>query len=185
MRRVQELPGPKAAADLARRLLAPVDGRDEHTAAVARRAVELAPAVPAEDQRLLVIAAWWHDLGSAPELVRTGFPPVDGALYLASEGHSPRLCGLVAHHCAAMYEAEERGLAETVAGWPREQGPVPDALWMAGTATGSRVEPAVDGGPMTGLTRSRARSDIDAAIERTKERLTVRRPGRPPGGGRR
>jgi hypothetical protein len=71
------------------------------TVKVAARAEELAGAVPPADRELLVVAAWWHDLGYAPDLVQTGFHPIDGALYLAAKGHSPRLCGLVAHHSAA------------------------------------------------------------------------------------
>ena len=62
-------------------------------------------------------AACWHDLGYAPELVVTGFHPLDGARFLAREGYPARLCALVAHHSAAMFEAEERGLADELAAW--------------------------------------------------------------------
>ena len=34
----------------------------------------------------LVAAAWLHDIGYAPELVETGFHPLDGARYLRREG---------------------------------------------------------------------------------------------------
>jgi hypothetical protein len=110
------------------------------TVKVAARAEELAGAVPPADRELLVVAAWWHDLGYAPDLVQTGFHPIDGARYLAAKGHSPRLCGLIAHHSAATFEAAERDLEAELAEWPREEGAVPDALWTADMTTGPRGE---------------------------------------------
>lgn len=182
---MQERPGPTVAADLARRLLAPLGARYEHTRQVARRAAELAPAVPEEERDLLVVAAWWHDLGYAPELVQTGFHPIDGARYLASKGHSPRLCALVAHHSAATYEAEERGLTEELADWPREEGAVADALWTADMTTGPRgqrfdyaarlaeILARYEPDSIVGRAMSRAQPDIAAAIERTDQRLAA------------
>ena len=102
---------------------------------VAARAEELA-AVPPADRELLVVAAWWHDLGYAPDVVQTGFHPIDGARYLAAKNHPPPLCGLVAHHSAAEFEAAERDLEAELAEWPREEGPAPDALWTAHMTTG-------------------------------------------------
>ena len=123
------------AADLARRLLAPLGNRYRHTVSGAARAEELTGAVPRADRELLVVAAWWHDLGYAPELVQTGFHPIDGARSLASQGHSPRLCALVAHRSAATFEAVERDLEAELAEWPREEGPLPEALWTADMTT--------------------------------------------------
>ncbi|MEJ2889709.1 HD domain-containing protein [Actinomycetospora aeridis] len=182
---MQERPGPTVAADLARRLLAPLGARWEHTQQVARRAAELAPSVPEDERDLLVVAAWWHDLGYAPELVQTGFHPIDGARYLASQGHSPRLCALVAHHSAATYEAEERGLTEELADWPREEGAVADALWAADMTTGPRgqrfdyterlaeILARYEADSIVGRAMSRAQPDIAAAIERTDQRLAA------------
>ena len=132
--------GREVAAALAQHLLFPLGNRYRHTVRVAARAEELAGAVPADDRELLVVAAWWHDLGYAPQLVQTGFHPIDGARYLAAQGHSPRLCALVAHHSAATFEAAERGLEAELAVWPREEGPVSDALWTADMTTGPRGE---------------------------------------------
>lgn len=180
---MQERLGPRVAADLARGLLAPLGARFEHTRQVAARAAELSSAVPDEERDLLVVAAWWHDLGYAPELIQTGFHPIDGARYLAAKGHSPRLCALVAHHSAATYEAEERGLTAELAEWPREEGPVPDALWMADMTTGPRGEAfdyterlaeilrRYDAESIVGRAMTRAQPDIRAAIERTTARL--------------
>lgn len=47
-----------------------------------------------------------------------------------------RNTALVAHHSAAMYEAEQRGLADQLAHWPNEQSAVTDALWMSDMTTG-------------------------------------------------
>ncbi|MCD2188259.1 HD domain-containing protein [Actinomycetospora soli] len=180
---MQERPGPAAAADLARELLAPLGARWAHTQQVARRAAELSAAVPEPDRDLLVVAAWFHDLGYAPELVQTGFHPIDGARYLAARGHSPRLCALVAHHSAATYEAEERGLSAELGDWSKEDGPVPDALWTADMTTGPRgqsfdyserlaeILARYEPDSIVGRAMTRARPDISAAIERTTVRL--------------
>jgi hypothetical protein len=184
---VNELPSRAAAVAPAEDLLAPLGDRWQHTAAVAVRAEELASAVPANDGGLLVVAAWWHDLGYAPALALTGFHPLDGARYLAAEGYPERLCALVAHHSGAMFEAEERGLADELATWPREESAVADALWMADMTTGPRGEAVsyperlaeiLDRyGPdsVVGRAMTRARPAIEAAIERTERRLAAPR----------
>src|SRR5690349_9827101 len=103
---MQHMPSADAAQTLARELLEPLGNRWLHTRAVATRAHDLMPAVtPAQDRLLLVVAAWWHDLGYAPALQDTGCHQIDGARYLAREGYPDRLVALVAHHSAATYEA--------------------------------------------------------------------------------
>ena len=44
----------------------------------------------------LVSAAWLHDIGYAPDVVETGFHPLDGARYLAGLGAPERVVNLVA-----------------------------------------------------------------------------------------
>src|SRR5664279_3414831 len=74
---------------LARRLLAGLSDRWDHTREVAARgARSVAAAVPDENRRLLVDAAWLHDIGYSPEVCRTGFHPLDGARHLLSIGAS-------------------------------------------------------------------------------------------------
>ena len=78
---------------------------------MAARARALAP-ILGKDADLLEAAAWLHDIGYSPELVETGFHPLDGARYLRDVHFAnPILCSLVAHHSCAVIEAEERGLA--------------------------------------------------------------------------
>jgi predicted hydrolase (HD superfamily) len=98
--------------ELARKLLEiPLPRRWAHVEGVAARARTLAP-ILGEDADLLEAAAWLHDIGYSPELVETGFHPLDGARYLRGTHQADAvLCSLVAHHSYAVIEAEERGLA--------------------------------------------------------------------------
>jgi hypothetical protein len=179
------VPSVRAAEELARELLEPLDSRWRHTCAVAARADEVAAAVSSPpDRHLLAVAAWWHDLGYAPALRDTGCHQIDGARHLAARGYPERLCGLVAHHSAATYEAEERGVLAELMVWPREQSALADALWTADMTTGpngqqltypqrlaeilTRYEPnSVVARAMVG-----AQGAIRGAIARTYERLT-------------
>ena len=135
------LPSVADAEEPAKELLTPLRDRWAHVQAVAARADGLTPAIDHEDDRqLLVVAAWLHDIGYSPTIRDIGCHQIDGARYLAAEHYPARLCALVAHHSAAMSEAEERGLREDLETWPREESPVADALWMADMTTGPRGE---------------------------------------------
>lgn len=101
------------AEELARKHLEiPLPRRWGHVQGVAARARTLASILGGHAD-LLEAAAWLHDIGYSPELVKTGFHPLDGARYLR-DVHSADsvLCSLVAHHSCAVIEAEERGLAD-------------------------------------------------------------------------
>ena len=178
------MPSVEAAEELARELLEPLGNRWRHTQAVAARADGLTPAVdPVADRALLVVAAWWHDLGYAPALRDTGTHQIDGARYLAREGYPERLVALVAHHSAATCEAEERGLLADLEVWPREESPVADALWMADMTTGPRGEEFAYDERLSeilsrykptstvGRAMLRAEPAIRRAIERTRQRM--------------
>jgi hypothetical protein len=88
-----------------------------------------------DDRIHLLAAAYLHDVGYAPEVVRTGFHPLDGALYLRALGHD-RLACLVAHHSEARFEAQARGLTDALAAFHRERGRVTDALIYCDQLTG-------------------------------------------------
>jgi hypothetical protein len=100
------------AEELARKHLeVPLPRRWAHVQGVAARARALAP-ILGDDADVLEAAAWLHDIGYSPQLVETGFHPLDGARYLRDAHFAdPVLCSLVAHHSCAVLEAEERGLA--------------------------------------------------------------------------
>lgn len=68
------------AQGLAERLVRPLGRRWDHVQGVASTAAILGQAVPASDRKVLVAAAWLHDIGYAPAVSRTGFHPLDGAL---------------------------------------------------------------------------------------------------------
>jgi hypothetical protein len=125
------------ARDLAQTLLADLPERWRHTIGVVRRTELVRGAVGSRsDGEDLLIAAWLHDIGYAAALRDTGFHPLDGARHLAATGWPPRIAALVAHHSAARYVAEARGLAEQLQAFPCEQSPVSDALIYADQTVG-------------------------------------------------
>jgi HD superfamily phosphodiesterase len=177
------MPSVAEAGSLARELLDSLPSRWAHVQAVAARADVLTAAVEgADDQRLLVVAAWWHDLGYAPGLVDTGCHQVDGARYLTAQGYPDRLCALVAHHSAATCEAAERSLLAELEVWTLEESAVADALWTADMTTGPRGEELTyddrlaeilsryEPDSIVGRAMLRAEPAIRAAIDRTQKR---------------
>lgn len=160
-----------------------LDRRWKHVQAVAERAERVADALELE-RDLLVSAAWLHDIGYAPSLVETGFHPLDGARFLRRRGVDQRIVELVAHHSCAAVEADERGLEDVlVVEFPREVGPMSDALWFCDMTTGPDgqqlavvqrlAEIRERYGPDHVVTRfiDRAGGEIRAAAERTEQRL--------------
>jgi hypothetical protein len=72
-----------AAADLSHHILDSLPDRLAHSQGVARRAQLLTLTVEPHQARLLVAAAWLHDIGYAADLRETGFHPLDGARHCA------------------------------------------------------------------------------------------------------
>jgi putative nucleotidyltransferase with HDIG domain len=102
------------AARLAETKLAePLPRRWRHVRSVARRARWLAKQLALAEE--LEVAAWLHDIGYAPDLVVSGFHPLDGARFLRRTGLDERVVSLVAHHSYARIEAEVRGLGAELA----------------------------------------------------------------------
>lgn len=177
------------AAELARTLLeVPLPRRWAHVQGVAAQARSLAP-ILGDDADLLEAAAWLHDIGYSPELVDTGFHPLDGARYLRDvhRADSP-LCSLVAHHSCAIIEAEERGLADKLS----REFPVPDPKLndalaycdMTTTPTGNvvtvqdRISEVVERyGSHNLVTRfiRKAEPDLVSSVMRTNQRLCLAR----------
>ncbi|OXM72993.1 MULTISPECIES: HD domain-containing protein [Amycolatopsis] len=155
-----------------------------HVQGVARQARTLA-SIAGSDAELLEAAAVLHDIGYAPDLVDTGFHPIDGATYLAKVDAPERLVHLVAHHSYAVYEAELRGLTDELADFHDERGSIRDALWYCDLTTSPDGE-TVDAedriaeikrryGPDHLVTRfiTGATPELLAAVERTKGRLSA------------
>jgi hypothetical protein len=82
----------------------------EHSARAAVQAMALAQAVPSSARADVTAAAWLHDIGYASALRRTGFHPLDGALFLIREQWPERIVRLVAHHSLAALEAPFYGV---------------------------------------------------------------------------
>ena len=127
------------------------DARWPHVQAVGAKAAKLASAYGL-DGEVLVAAAWLHDIGYAPELATTGFHPLDGGRFIAGLGAN-RIAGLIAHHSGAAIEARQRGLAEELAEFPDEGGPVRDALWACDMTTSPAGEPVTFDERLAEITR--------------------------------
>lgn len=82
----------------------------EHSSSAARRAASLAHQIPSSRTADVVAAAWLHDIGYSARLRRTGFHPLDGALFLMSQDWPERIVRLVAHHSLASLEAPFYGV---------------------------------------------------------------------------
>lgn len=130
------------AAAMAERLLAEeLPRRWAHTQGVARNAEEIARRLPPDEGKVLVDAAWLHDIGYAGDLVETGFHQLDGARYLARQGVPERVCALVAHHAGAAAVAALNGLSGQLAQFEDERSLVRDALWYCDMTTSPDGKP--------------------------------------------
>lgn len=177
--------GASEAQELATELLGDLGDRWAHTCGVADAAERVGHVLPLSDREALVCAAWLHDVGYAPLCRQTGLHALDGAIELQARGWPLRVAALVAHHSASGYEASVRGLAHELDAFPRESGPVADALTWADMTTGptgreitadDRVAEILDrydsNDPVHEAIRSAA-PDLLAAVARTEERLAV------------
>jgi putative nucleotidyltransferase with HDIG domain len=171
------------AQEMARSALAEVlPRRWEHVQGVAGKAERVAASLALSGE-ILVTAAWLHDIGYAPDVVETGFHPLDGARCLAGLGCPERVVNLVARHSNAILEAELRGIGGLVAVFPDECGALRDALWYCDLTTSPNGRPvsAPDRiieikeryGPGHIVTQfvTDGAPELLAAVERTERRL--------------
>lgn len=159
-----------------------------HVQAVGKKALSVGDQLFAiEDASVLAMAAILHDVGYAPDLVKTGFHPLDGARWLREHGWDERVVALVAHHSCATIEAEERGLREELeAEFANEDSVVTQALWFCDMTTGpdgddveveARLAEILERyGPEHVVTRfiRRARPQILDAVRQTERRLITK-----------
>ena len=103
-------------------LLSPLGLRWDHVQAVGRLAEEIAWAFEPHGE-FLVASAYLHDIGYAPDVIDTGFHPLDGARAVRNAGFPQLVASLVAYHSMAQVEADLRGLGRQLA----EEFPLPDA----------------------------------------------------------
>jgi hypothetical protein len=111
-------------------------------------------------------------LGYAEELSTTGFHPLDGAAFLASEGAPAKVVGLVAHHTGADFEAEERGLRAELANMPTADPDELDVLTLLDLVTasdGAVTDPETRTAEI--LSRYPASSPVHRAVSRSRAAL--------------
>lgn len=82
----------------------------EHSARAAVRAADLARRIRGARPSEVIAAAWLHDIGYVSALRRTGFHPLDGALFLIAHDWPERVVRLVGHHSSAALEAPFYGV---------------------------------------------------------------------------
>jgi hypothetical protein len=102
-------------ATLAAHLLGGLETRLNHSAAVVAQIDRVAGLVEPEWRAAVKDAAWLHDVGYSPELVETGFHPLDGARWLRDHNWPAKTSSLVAWHTEPLEEARRHGLARQLA----------------------------------------------------------------------
>lgn len=123
------------ANDQATLLLAPLGDRWLHVQGVVKRAYQISAIFNEHDHTILIAAAYLHDIGYAPSLLKTGFHPLDGANYLRAH-RQERLASLVAYHSGAQFEAHLRGLTPELLTFSHEHSIIDDALTYCDMHTG-------------------------------------------------
>ena len=116
-----------------------------HVRGVAAAAERLSRRFDAQTADCLVAAAWLHDIGYVPSVRRTGFHPLDGAVFVRSAGFGELVASLVAFHTGAHVEASERGVSglaafsepprKPLSGMEREKSPLAMAKMMERTCS--------------------------------------------------
>lgn len=130
------------AEAIARDLVGSMEPRWSHLRAVGRVAEELAATKGIGEH--VVAAAWLHDIGYGERIIRRGFHPLDGAIFLQSVGAPEDVVALVAWHTGASYEAQQRGLLTELERLPCPRADDLDALTLVDLATSPTGEPILD-----------------------------------------
>ncbi len=115
------------AEHAANSVLADLGNRWLHVQHVVSLAKKVAPILDDVERDYLLAAAYVHDIGYAPDLVETGFHPLDGARYILQNADL-RLASLVAHHTGARFTARLLHVEKELRRFPREQSALSDAL---------------------------------------------------------
>ena len=127
------------ASSVARFLLRDLPDRLVHSEAAARQAAAVARQLPRElDGEAVIAAALLHDIGYCAHIRRTGFHPLDGALFLAATDWPDTVVRLVAHHSHAAVVAPYHGVAHHLAVIAPVSGFAADVLTYADLTAGRR-----------------------------------------------
>ena len=135
---------PAWAWELSRECLAGMPDRWRHSVRAAIQASRWPSLFDHEAQTVLQTAAILHDIGYSPDIVRSGFHALDGAVFLRARGVDEEVVSLVAHHSCAHLEASLRGLSREMTSFPGHRNrKLTDAMtWcdMTSGPTGDEVD---------------------------------------------
>ena len=133
----------------------------------------------------IVAAAWLHDVGYAKALAKTGFHPVDGALFAKDSGFPALVVSLIAYHTGAQIEASQRGTEAELAAFEPPPADVLDVVTFADMTTSPAGEPITaddrlaeifsrynEGDPVFEAV-SRSGPELLEAVSRVRERLSI------------
>jgi hypothetical protein len=159
--------------EFASELLQGMGNRWSHVVSVGQQAEVLTGESPLVTQNV-VLAAWVHDVGYAPEIASTGFHALDGALALERLGAPVEVVALVGHHTGARHEAEERGLLPDWSALPTPEVADLDVLTMIDLATSPTGQPVRDVDRVAEILR-RYDGDhpVHRAVTRSQDELLV------------
>ncbi len=141
---ITSTPPPAWAWELSRECLAGMPDRWRHSVRAATQASRWPCLFDREAQTVLQTAAILHDIGYSPDIVRSGFHALDGAVFLRSEAVDEEVVSLVAHHSCAHLEANVRGLGRELDRFPRHRSRklIDAMIWcdMTSGPTGDEVD---------------------------------------------
>lgn len=142
-----------------------------HVRGVVTAAQQFGRHFDAETADCLVAAAWLHDIGYAPSVRRTGFHPLDGAVFARSAGFGELVASLVGFHSGAHLEASERGL-QGLSEFSDPPSDVLDALTFCDLTTGPDGSPVpADDRLSDVLTRYAPEDPVHRAVDAGREEL--------------
>lgn len=120
----------------------------------------------------VMCAAWLHDIGYAPALHDTGCHAIDGARFLSALDFPQDVVGLVAWHTGAWFEADERGLGDALAAFPRPAQELVDWLTFIDLSVGPAGQAmAVEARVAEILQRYEQWHPVARAVERSRGEL--------------
>ncbi|WP_460707919.1 HD domain-containing protein [Myceligenerans halotolerans] len=167
------VPSPAEAAVVLKRALPTGSHRLAHSLAVGRKAEAIAGVLEPERARLVVAAAFLHDIGYAEAATDTGMHQLDGARHLRGLGGEDRLCRLVAHHTFARIEARNKRLDGVLeAEFPPPDGTLVDLLDLVtfcDLTTSSAGEPVTVAARFAGIFERYAPQHVVAVTMREAE----------------
>ncbi len=161
------------ASSVARFLLRGMPQRLAHVEAAGRQAVEVARRLPGElDGEAVIAAALLHDIGYSSDIRRTGFHPLDGALFLAETDWPDTVVRLVAHHSHAAVVAPYHGVDHHLALIAPVEGFAADVLTYADLTAGRKGKGSTPEDRVAEMAQRHAKRK-DVPIEVREERYAL------------